>query len=226
MKKFMTAWLSRALPLAILAGCGASEEGGLTAPSVSYRVDVFGSGTGSISSSPAGINCVLGTGPASGTCAATFVQGTSVALTATPGNDWEFVNWAGAGCGAAATCQFVLNQAQSISASFDRVGGPGPMRLDLTAFSPGTGGLVLIVSGGLVSGVTAAPGYQIRTTTLGQSPLRLLVRGTAALGKLADLQVADRKAAFTVTVQSASAGAGGGYALLGTAAYQAVVSRP
>jgi YVTN family beta-propeller protein len=55
-----------------------------------------GSGIGSVSSSPAGIDC--------GTlCQAQFVAGTTVALFATPAGGSSFSGWSGAGCGSSVT---------------------------------------------------------------------------------------------------------------------------
>src|SRR5690242_749976 len=80
------------VPLVALAALGfleGSAIGGQTAPRLSspvltatlvttFKVTVTVSGSGSVTSAPAGINCAAGT-----TCSANFVIGTSVVLTAT-----------------------------------------------------------------------------------------------------------------------------------------------
>jgi List-Bact-rpt repeat protein len=59
-----------------------------------YTLSVVKSGTGngSVTSSPAGINC-------GSTCSATYKSGTAVALNATPGSGSTFAGWSGTGCG-------------------------------------------------------------------------------------------------------------------------------
>jgi hypothetical protein len=72
-----------------------------------------GTGTGTVTSSPAGINC--GT-----TCNSAFAFGTNVTLTATPATGSLFAGWAGAGCsGTAATCSLVVNSALNVAATFN-----------------------------------------------------------------------------------------------------------
>ena len=71
-----------------------------------------GSGTGTVTSTPAGINC----GP---TCAATFNSGTKVTLTATPNTGFAFGQWSGACSGTAATCTVSLAAATTVTATFN-----------------------------------------------------------------------------------------------------------
>jgi RHS repeat-associated protein/uncharacterized repeat protein (TIGR02543 family) len=70
-----------------------------------------GSGTGTITSSPAGIDCGV-------TCSATFATNTSVTLTATPGTNSTFGGWFGACTGSATTCTVTLSKASSVNATF------------------------------------------------------------------------------------------------------------
>jgi RHS repeat-associated protein/uncharacterized repeat protein (TIGR02543 family) len=70
-----------------------------------------GSGTGTITSSPAGIDC-------GATCSATFATNTSVTLTATPGTGSTFGSWFGACTGSATTCTVTLSKASSVNATF------------------------------------------------------------------------------------------------------------
>ena len=80
--------------------------------SYALTVKKSGSGTGTVSSSPAGINC-------GATCAASFASGTSVTLTAAAGTGSTFTGWSGGGCsGAAATCTVVLTAATGVTATF------------------------------------------------------------------------------------------------------------
>ncbi|GAA1934834.1 hypothetical protein GCM10009815_31860 [Nocardioides marmoribigeumensis] len=70
-----------------------------------------GGGSGSVSSSPAGINC-------GATCSATFQQGTSVTLTATPAAGSTFSGWSGGGCSGTSTCTVPMAGDTSVTATF------------------------------------------------------------------------------------------------------------
>jgi uncharacterized repeat protein (TIGR02543 family) len=72
-------------------------------------------GSGSVSSSPAGISC----GAGSSVCSHSFVNGTAVTLTATAASGYAFSGWSGACSGSAPSCRLTLNAAsQSVGASF------------------------------------------------------------------------------------------------------------
>lgn len=71
-----------------------------------------GTGTGTVTSSPAGISC--GTD-----CSETFVYGTRVILTATPAVGSTFVGWSGGGCLGAGSCSVDVTEPLTISAVFD-----------------------------------------------------------------------------------------------------------
>lgn len=85
-----------------------------TAP---LTVSKSGSGSGTVSSSPAGIDC-------GSTCSAEFDGGTEVTLTATAAQGSEFAGWGGA-CAGTATCKVTVNEAKSVTATFN-TGGPAP----------------------------------------------------------------------------------------------------
>jgi hypothetical protein len=70
-----------------------------------------GAGTGSVSSSPAGISC-------GATCSATFAQNTAVTLTAAPSANVRFVGWSGSCSGTATTAQVVLTATSTCYAEF------------------------------------------------------------------------------------------------------------
>ncbi|HKT35721.1 MAG TPA: hypothetical protein VJR03_12925 [Nitrospira sp.] len=73
-----------------------------------------GVGVGTVTSSPAGINC--GT-----TCAFTYPNGTSVTLTATVAAGSTFGGWSGGGCSGTAPCTIVMNQNRTVTATFNAV---------------------------------------------------------------------------------------------------------
>jgi phospholipase C len=70
-----------------------------------------GSGSGTVTSSPAGISC-----PA--TCSASFPQNTAITLTATPTTGDYFGGWSGAGCSGTGTCGLTLSTSATVTASF------------------------------------------------------------------------------------------------------------
>ena len=72
-----------------------------------------GQGNGRVTSSPTGINCGL-------TCVATFVNGTTVTLTAAPNANSRFRNWSGACTGSSLTCVVSMTANRSVTARFAR----------------------------------------------------------------------------------------------------------
>lgn len=83
-------------------------------PPNNYTLTVTKSGTGAgtVTSSPAGINC-------GSTCAANYVNGTSVTLTATAGSGSTFAGWSGSGCSGTGNCTVSMTQARSVTATFN-----------------------------------------------------------------------------------------------------------
>ncbi|RKH46669.1 kelch-like protein [Corallococcus sp. AB050B] len=83
-----------------------------TAEFHSLSAAVVGTGLGSVSSAPAGLNCP------SVKCTALFARGTSVTLTAIPANNSTFLGWSGGGCGSAGGCTVAMTQATNVTAEF------------------------------------------------------------------------------------------------------------
>jgi len=77
----------------------------------SYALTTTVSGSGTVISSPAGINC--GT-----TCSATFVQNQTITLTAVPAALSTFTGWSGACSGTQLTCSVTMSAASSVQAGF------------------------------------------------------------------------------------------------------------
>jgi len=73
-------------------------------------VSKSGTGSGSVTSSPAGISC-------GATCLHQFAHGTSVTLTATPAAGSTFTGWSGA-CSGTGSCGVTMNSATSVTAPF------------------------------------------------------------------------------------------------------------
>ena len=78
----------------------------------SLTVGKSGTGSGSVASSPAGIDC-------GSTCSHTYAYGTSVTLTATARAGSRFAGWAG-NCSGQTTCTLSLSAARKVGAAFNR----------------------------------------------------------------------------------------------------------
>jgi uncharacterized repeat protein (TIGR02543 family) len=106
----LAARLGRAAPF-ILASLllGASLLASANAHAAKLSVSKTGSGT--ITSAPAGINC--GT-----TCSASYANGTSVTLTAMPATGYSFAGWSGACRGTGTTCTVSMTRSRRVSATF------------------------------------------------------------------------------------------------------------
>src|SRR5439155_1892192 len=74
-------------------------------------VTTTGTGSGTVTSSPPGIDC--GT-----TCSATYDSGTGVTLTATPGFGSLFAGWSGCDAVSGTTCTVTMSGARAVTASF------------------------------------------------------------------------------------------------------------
>lgn len=82
-----------------------------------YRLTTIkdGTGSGTITSSPASIDC--GTD-----CTKTYIGGTPVTLTATPAVGSVFTGWSGGGCSGTGTCIVTMNADTSVTAIFNTSG--------------------------------------------------------------------------------------------------------
>ena len=105
--------IAATLPIVFLAGCGGgSPSSPITPPPKTFQLTVTGpaSGTGTVTSIPAGISC-----PA--TCTASFAQNTQVILTETPAAGYAFAGW-GDACSGSAACSVTISGATSVTANF------------------------------------------------------------------------------------------------------------
>jgi hypothetical protein len=81
---------------------------------VNLNVVRNGSGSGTVTSAPRGINCGV-------TCVASYDLGTKVKLSAKPFAGSRFVGWSGGGCTGTRSCVVTLLQAQSVNATFNGI---------------------------------------------------------------------------------------------------------
>ncbi|CAN5162204.1 hypothetical protein BH20ACI2_BH20ACI2_04410 [soil metagenome] len=83
-----------------------------TLKTFALNVNKEGNGTGTITSSPAGIGC-------GGDCTEIYNIATVVTLTAAPGSGSSFAGWSGSGCSGTGTCVVTMNAASSVTATFN-----------------------------------------------------------------------------------------------------------
>ena len=127
-------------------------------PQVQLTVQSGGTGAGTITSSPSGINC--GT-----TCSAGFAPGTTVTLTATPGTGSTFAGWAGA-CTGTGPCSLTLTANSTVTATFNTAAVP-PVQLVVKNAGTGTGTVTSSPSGincGTTCSASFAPGTAVTLT--------------------------------------------------------------
>lgn len=119
------------------------------------NVSLSGNGSGTITSSPAGINCPK-------TCTAEFVSGTQVTLTATAGSNSSFSGWSGSCSGSNYTCQVTLNQnTVAVAAGFILL--PPPQVTLTVVVSPTGGGSVTSNPSGINCPSTCSANYIMGT---------------------------------------------------------------
>lgn len=102
-----------------------------TTPAAAVQLTVAraGSGSGTVTSTPAGISC-------GAVCTAGFAAGTAVNLAASPAAGSVFAGWSGA-CSGLGACVVTLSAARSVTATF--APAPTSFPLDVAVFGTGTG---------------------------------------------------------------------------------------
>jgi endoglucanase len=105
---------------------------GLGIGTTTYALSVTknGTGSGTVSSSPSGINC-------GSACTANYSNGTSVTLTATAASGSTFAGWGGA-CSGTGSCTVSMSQSRSVTATFNTSGSGGTCSNAIT-FTGNTG---------------------------------------------------------------------------------------
>lgn len=96
--------------LIVMSGCQGLVAVPPVATTYQVTVTIAGSGSGTVTSTPAGINCPT-------TCSASFSQGAQVALSETSGTNNSFAGWSGA-CTGTAACSLTVNGAEAVTATF------------------------------------------------------------------------------------------------------------
>jgi hypothetical protein len=86
-------------------------------PSHTLEVEKEGSGSGTVTSSPTGIEC-------GATCSADFEEHTEVTLTATAAAGSTFAGWSGGGCSGIETCVVKMEEDITVTATFEAEPAP------------------------------------------------------------------------------------------------------
>jgi len=111
-------------------------------------VTLSGSGSGTVTSAPAGIDCGR-------TCRAAFKSGTAITLTAAPAAGSTFAGWSGA-CSGTASCHVTVSANASITATFSKA----VTSATLTVTRAGTGsGTVTSNPSGINCGTSCSSGF-------------------------------------------------------------------
>ena len=112
------------------------------------NVSKAGTGTGTVSSSPAGISC-------GATCSASYTSGTAITLTAAA-TTGTFIGWSGyAGCSSANPCIFTMPAAPvNLTATFNLASGSSNL-INLSTRGQVQTGANVMIGGFIISGATA-----------------------------------------------------------------------
>jgi hypothetical protein len=157
-------------------------------------VGVNGAGSGTVTSSPAGISCPTD-------CTETYQAGTAVTLSASPAAGSAFGGWSGSGCAGTGACTLTLSAAAAVTATFNAT------TLSLRFSAPVSGATVagtttvsLVASGGggysyqvrldgspIFAGTSAS--FAWNTTAAGNGAHTLAATVTDSLGRTATASV-------------------------------------
>ena len=105
-------------------------------------VNITGTGSGTVTSSPAGISC-------GSDCSESYTSGTSVTLTASAASGSTFAGWSGA-CSGTSTCTVSMSAARSVTANFSPAVASRQINIATRGWA-GTGDSVMI-AGFVISG--------------------------------------------------------------------------
>jgi hypothetical protein len=102
-------------------------------PKFKLTVKKEGTGSGTLTSSPAGISC-------GSECSAEFSEGTEVTLSASAAEGSKFSGWSGSGCSGTGTCKVTMSAAREVTATFkaEETGPITPTALTIAKTGEGT----------------------------------------------------------------------------------------
>jgi len=120
-------------------------------PAQTLTVAKAGTGGGTVTSSPAGINC-------GSTCSTSFAYNTTVTLSASAGTGSTFAGWSGEGCSGTGTCLVTMSEARDVTATFTL------NTYSLSVSKAGTGtGTVTSSPAGIACGATCSASFSYNT---------------------------------------------------------------
>jgi hypothetical protein len=131
---------------------GAGGSGPNSCPNYTLSLATTGTGSGTVSSSPAGIACGV-------TCSDAYPNGTIVALRATPVSGSTFAGWSGGGCPGTGACLVTVNSDTSVTATFSLI----PETLAVSEKGDGAGA-VMSSPAGIDCGTSCSHGYDYGTS--------------------------------------------------------------
>ena len=133
----------------VIGNSASSNEGcGTTPQTFGLAVVEIGAGSGTVTSTPAGITC--GT-----SCSGSYANGTAVTLAATPRAGSVFSGWSGGGCTGTGPCTVTLTATTTVTSTFD----VSPT-VALTVTETGTGGgTVTSTPAGIACGTSCSGSY-------------------------------------------------------------------
>jgi hypothetical protein len=167
------------------------------------RIVRAGTGTGTVTSSPAGVNC--GT-----VCNFVFPYGTSVTLTATAAAGSVFAGWSGAPCsGTNATCSLAVTAAPLITATFNTTAQSFALAVAPPTVSVPQGGSATATAN--ITRINEFPGAVTLTASGAPSGLAVTANPASVTGNTATLEVTAAASVaagnYPVTITGAGAGA-------------------
>jgi len=125
-----------------------------------------GSGTGTVTSSPAGISC-------GADCSEVYNYGTPVTLTATASADSVFAGWSGGGCSGAGPCALTLAADTAVTATFTRA---------ITVISPNGGENLIRGNSYTISWIYAGAGSSVTIELLKGGTLNRTITTSTSIG--------------------------------------------
>ncbi|MBK8321681.1 MAG: DUF4214 domain-containing protein [Betaproteobacteria bacterium] len=217
---------SALLPCVVTMDAAKAVTASFAAVAFPLAVSNAGTGAGTVTSSPAGINC-------GSTCAANFNSGASVALTPSAAGGSIFAGWSGA-CTGTGTCNVTMDAAKNVTATFNVSTAslsPSPASLDFGGQSFNTTApslaVVLTNSGGApvtVSSVTPSTYFAVTHNC------STVAAGASCTANVAFTPTAEGSLNGTLTVQSSAGNvtvplAGTGERSLVTHYYRSILRR-
>jgi hypothetical protein len=139
-------------PVPVTVGAGGSNQH--ACPNYTLSLSKAGNGSGTVTSSAAGIAC-------GATCSQAYPNGTIVTLSPAAAVGSVFVGWSGAGCSGAASCIATMNSDTSVTATFSLI----PETLDVHKKGDGAG-TVTSAPAGISCGTTCTSSYDYGTSVM------------------------------------------------------------